>query len=631
MPNLQDSDLEVLFVFIGDKLPKYASDSIRIAAETSGGKITLLGNQDLQSSVPHQYCRFVAIEDFYNPHSFSVASSAISSSHLFRDGFWLKSLERFFVLSAYMNQYQLDEVFHAELDQLLFNVDELVRNLRKTGLKGVFIPSHSDLAVVASIFYCNDASTLDSFLNFPLSGETFPNEMGMLASWSKLNLDVAFMLPTLASELNPDLVSIHHLPETEAGGLVDAAQLGQWVAGIDPKNVPIFSYPRSKFVDEPQGWLLRESQLRQLSMSYNETSHALHCSVGETRFKLYNLHLHSKIHSALFNRNLSVKKLVDLSNLEGSKRFRGTRAIQISYFTSAKLSHILKNPHRIIPEVSRRLNLRMNRRPGSKPFLSGDTFRKIADHVWESQTKNLQPTQVKKGDIIFCEADRFMEFRDMILSKVKVNYTLILGNSDENHYASFQSEFSELSVSKIYAQNIGDEIQGVTPLPIGLENRWRANHGKISMFRKMNTDVNKKTFRIMSAFSIGTNREVRGLAHDILSENPIVDSMGMMAPRKHRKAIARYAFIACPPGNGLDTHRTWESMYRGSIPIVLDSYMNRYFKSLGLPILIVDSYSDLDNFTVAQLKELYLLELPNFESPALWFDFWEKHIESPLD
>ena len=34
------------------------------------------------------------------------------------------------------------------------------------------------------------------------------------------------------------------------------------------------------------------------------------------------------------------------------------------------------------------------------------------------------------------------------------------------------------------------------------------------------------------------------------------------------KDIRNHEFVLCPRGNGVDTHRLWETLYMGSIPIV---------------------------------------------------------------
>lgn len=624
--NRTATSCNLIFIYIGDRLPKYARDSIKLAAVTSGMKITLLGSQVLAKEVPNDVCEFVPIESFYSSDAFHDASGAITSDHTFRDGFWLKSLERFYVLSAYMHHNSINEVLHAELDQLVFRVDILVDNLRASKLHGVFVPLHSEIAAVASIFYCNGISSLDSLLMYAEQGDTFPNEMALIAKWVRGNPEIAHALPTLSSLLNYSLVSVPHLPHSRTGGLVDAAQLGQWVAGIDPKNVPISQRPKNKFVDPQTGWLLHGDQLKEQIFKYSESSHELIVVNSSGEYPLYNLHIHSKIHSQLASLNISISELLNKSNSENLSGFQGTRKVQLQYFFASRLANAIRNPYRIYSKLLRDFNILINRRPSSAPFLSGDTFRNLADHIWEARSRKPISSQIKSGQVIFCESDLFDDCVDNLLSKVSTEYTLILGNSDENHYASFRDKTKLLSASKIFAQNMAQEIPGVIPLPIGLENRWRANHGKVSKFKSEAREANEKTFRIMSTFSIGTNPTIRGQAQKILSQNSLVDSLGMISPNDHRRALDRYAFIACPPGNGLDTHRTWEAMYRGSVPIVLDSYMNHFFKSLGLPILIVSSYEELAQLNENRLKEIYLDLKLGFLSEALWFPFWKSRI-----
>ena len=57
-------------------------------------------------------------------------------------------------------------------------------------------------------------------------------------------------------------------------------------------------------------------------------------------------------------------------------------------------------------------------------------------------------------------------------------------------------------------------------------------------------------------------------------------------------------FDLSPPGHGFDTHRTWESLALGMIPIVLSSPMDDLYK--GLPVVCVRSYADV---TEERLRE----------------------------
>ena len=100
------------------------------------------------------------------------------------------------------------------------------------------------------------------------SGESFNNEMDLLARWSKTNPTSAFALPTLATEiLGRNFIipeNIKCLKAQDIDGIVDAAQLGQWVAGIDPRNVPISEHPTSKFVDQDAPSHLNRNLLEEL-------------------------------------------------------------------------------------------------------------------------------------------------------------------------------------------------------------------------------------------------------------------------------------------------------------------------------------------------------------------------------
>ena len=55
--------------------------------------------------------------------------------------------------------------------------------------------------------------------------------------------------------------------------------------------------------------------------------------------------------------------------------------------------------------------------------------------------------------------------------------------------------------------------------------------------------------------------------------------------------LTNHKFSICPRGNGIDTHRMWECLYLGIIPIVKDCVNIRFFEDL--PILVVEDYMDL--------------------------------------
>lgn len=51
-------------------------------------------------------------------------------------------------------------------------------------------------------------------------------------------------------------------------------------------------------------------------------------------------------------------------------------------------------------------------------------------------------------------------------------------------------------------------------------------------------------------------------------------------------------FVLCPRGNGLDTHRLWETLYMGSIPIVKRDI--GYDDFSDLPICFIDHWKEVN-------------------------------------
>jgi hypothetical protein len=622
-------DAELVFIYLGKDFPKYAAHSIDLASSYSGLNVRLIGNQVLKPSIKSKNVAFTAVEDFYDGLSFSAAAERVWGNHAFRNGFWLKSMERLFVLEQYMKVGSVNQVLHAELDQIVFKLDSLVSSLNAVNKSGLFIPFHTGQSAVASILFCNKVLTLSSLLDFARDGDVVPNEMALIARWAKKNPDAIHPLPTLASHLNHSSQDEFLLEQTlkvnEIGGIVDAAQLGQWAAGIDPRNVPIFKRPMNKFVDDPIESLLTRKQLEKLEFKLSQDGSELSICFNESyTCRVYNLHIHSKIHLLLNQKPTSLRAFISKVNSEGQHCFAGTRKMQLIDFFESRIQYLWRNPWRIGSEIRARVNSLFNRRPASKPFLSGDTFRSLADVVWEQKSRHLVSRDIKTGSIVFCESELLPELKLKVLDHVTVPFSLILGNSDFNHGKELEGMLENTPVTTVWAQNLSTAVGRVKPLPIGLENAWRGNHGRISRFKKFNSG--DRIWRIFAAFNIGTNLDARSLAANVAVRASNTDRLSQLSPNQHSEILNKYAFVLSPEGNGLDTHRTWEAMYLGCVPIVTKSFMSHAFADLGLPLWVVESYNEILDYDEKDLETKYHEILDCCVRERLYFDYWRDQI-----
>jgi hypothetical protein len=72
-----------------------------------------------------------------------------------------------------------------------------------------------------------------------------------------------------------------------------------------------------------------------------------------------------------------------------------------------------------------------------------------------------------------------------------------------------------------------------------------------------------------------------------------VDGAPSLRWRQYLKLLGSHQFSACPRGNGIDTHRIWESLYLGVIPVVERTELSEHWRACGLPLVLVDQWSEV--------------------------------------
>jgi hypothetical protein len=277
-------------------------------------------------------------------------------------------------------------------------------------------------------------------------------------------------------------------------------------------------------------------------------------------------------------------------------------------------------------ESARLLYKALGSRPSSAPYLSGDGFRSLCGRFYEGEGRfSFDAAKVKAGDRVFCESWHLREFLQGPGKEIHGPCSVISHNGDMNIDRAI-AEMLPFGVSRLFAQNVTVGDPRISPLPIGLENRRLHCNGIPRDFDFLRKKPAAKMPRILSAFSVGTNVSARGPAAEQLAACAVCDSLPRTNSRAYRSLASRYMFIASPPGNGIDCHRTWEAMYLGSVPIVLRSEAMAAFEAQGMPLFIVDSYSEVAAWTQAKAASVFEEMAPRFGAQSLWFDYWKNII-----
>jgi hypothetical protein len=265
--------------------------------------------------------------------------------------------------------------------------------------------------------------------------------------------------------------------------------------------------------------------------------------------------------------------------------------------------------------------------PSSAPYLSGDTFKKLADHVFETAA-DFNTDLINEGDVIFIKSQDLVTFFTEIHPKIQSRYILISHNGDVNIDQKFK-KYIDQKIIHWFAQNVIFSHPKITPLPIGLENLDYYNHGIISLFDRKKKSTKKKQRKILFGFSISTNRKKRQPIHSLLSSLPNCEALSeRLNSIEYMDELVKYMFVASPPGNGVDCHRTWEALYSGVVPIVEASTCTESFKKLGLPIWTINSWSDLAKYTSQDLEKKYSLLMNHHQMTPLYLPYWKARIRT---
>jgi hypothetical protein len=226
----------------------------------------------------------------------------------FREGFWTFTSERFFVLESAMQKLSLQNVIHLENDVMLYcSVADLMPHLSRL-YQGIAATFDNDTRCVPGIVYLPNqrsiAALTDFYLHVLQQLAHLPdirglNDMQVLGALRQHGRALIDHLPIVPPDYPGALRSAAgHVASDPAcysrnfeslGLIFDAAALGQFLGGIDPRNQPGTSvgFVNESCVFDPR--VLRPSLVRDSAgrlIPVVETASGVH--------RVANLHVHSK-------------------------------------------------------------------------------------------------------------------------------------------------------------------------------------------------------------------------------------------------------------------------------------------------------------------------------------------------
>jgi hypothetical protein len=267
------------------------------------------------------------------------------------------------------------------------------------------------------------------------------------------------------------------------------------------------------------------------------------------------------------------------------------------------------------------------------------------------------------GDIVFVKSTHLLQLCQYI-SHFKYPI-IIVANGDDNYFPhDYQkhSLFEQLlspRVLHVFAQNCWlrdhPKFHGI---PIGIDYHtlnWESCNGPNHAWGPTNQSATQQEQQLLqvksrlcslpslsssSRTSIITNfhlamndpprrRVMRQPLYEKLRDKQWMTWLPQQTRTEFWESLNNVAFVLCPPGNGPDTHRAWEVLALGRIPIIQDLSINSIYDDL--PVWVVKDWNAFAALSVDDIQhklDEFVRVWDTFNFDKLTLRWWTEHIHN---
>jgi len=283
-------------------------------------------------------------------------------------------------------------------------------------------------------------------------------------------------------------------------------------------------------------------------------------------------------------------------------------------------------------------------------WIQGDKFKTIVDFTYSPNVKHnddydnlpntLDFTNLKSVNIVYTHLVYARDLIGLIKYFPNNKFILVTHSCDcriekdkivrPNGCGKVQEVFEfELpdNLIKWYSKNVNVKDERIESIPIGLENnRWFVYLHKIEQMQTKLKEEKQNRGLLYVNHNVVTNPTERLKPYALFNNywTTLIKGHNGYKYETYLDDMYNHQFVLCPQGNGIDTHRTWEALYLGTIPIEKRNINNQFYTDL--PICFVD---DWDEITESFLKHEYKqIKETVWNLEKLDFNYWKTKIQT---
>ena len=211
---------------------------------------------------------------------------------------------------------------------------------------------------------------------------------------------------------------------------------------------------------------------------------------------------------------------------------------------------------------------------------------------------------LEENDVIFCHSS-FINELFYLLKKVKTlrNIKLVTSQSDVSITKKLFSKKPNC-ISEWYSINIDYKHPNLIPIPLGIANDYSPKNLRYIDFLHFKQRSTELVDKIYCNFNPTTNNKERLGIYKLFEEDPLFKfEKATLSINAYINKLSEFKFVLAPCGNGFDTHRLWEALYVGAIPIIREHETYSHLDKRN--VLIVEEYSKINQDLLTKFIEKY--------------------------
>lgn len=270
-----------------------------------------------------------------------------------------------------------------------------------------------------------------------------------------------------------------------------------------------------------------------------------------------------------------------------------------------------------------------------KMLLSGEAFHQDVNCCLDDRyPSRLWPLAkpIPSNNVIMVRTECIAALKPRLVADGVRNATFVSHNSDSTFGHSHLDMLLE-HASQIWAVNCAVSHPVMRQLPLGFRDNQYVDQ-RILKRHAFLTHTNRapRDILCLCRFAVATNPGERQACLDrfamerwcistpLLHGNPVIYPAGEQ--ESFLTQISKSKYVICPAGSGQDTHRVYEALFLGAVPIVRTSFLNPLYRNL--PALIVDNWHDITEHKLMMDYENLKSKVDAFNRTQWWCspEFW---------